>query len=296
MTSLTLVKATDDTYLDCPVLNKNRVLLVQRGIGAQLEFQIRDRSGTPVDFCEVIPSGTTTTPAPGSQLPQVIWRFRDAFAYSNEIVQVIGWAHDCELGLVRMNMPDNLAEVANIWRFNVAIVDGEGLIQVMDQGLLSVERSLFVTVDTTNALGGPITIGEIRLHLRDTVIENDLHDEFEFSDAEIIHAMTLPIMQWNETPPNVAFFDGQTFPYRYNWLQATIANLLKVAAHWYRRNKLKASHGGLTVDDKNKDVDYLQVARMLEQDWREWMMRKKKEINIARASGTVSSSYGHGWF
>jgi hypothetical protein len=297
---LTLVRATDDKYLDCPVLNKTRVLTSFRGVCTQLEYQLRDRAGNAVNICSVVDnrdlSVTTTTPAPGEQTSQVLWRFRDAFGYSNEVYQVVGWSHDCENGLVRVNTPDILVDNANIWRFNIGIKDDQGNIQVVDEGLLSVERGLFVNVDTTSQLGGPITIGEVRLHMRDTVTENDLWDDFEFSDAEIIHAMSLPIMQWNETTPAVGNFDAQTFPWRYNWLQATVGNLLKIAAHWYRRNKLKANHGGVSVDDKNKDVDYLQVSRMLEADWKEWMMNKKKEINIARASGTVISTYGYGWF
>jgi len=89
----------------------------------------------------------------------------------------------------------------------------------------------------------------------------------------------------------VVKYTSQTFPYHHFWTVAATANLLKIAASWYQRNQLQASHGGITVDDKNKANPYLQVAMQLQGEWREWMMQKKVELNAAQIYGRVDSPY-----
>lgn len=299
MSEPNLVSVSSDTYNDCPVLNKDRVITMYRGVCATLEFQLHDRQGSPLDFSAYVfdtdpyAGPTTTTAEPGGQ---VIFRFRDAFGSTPEIIQVVGWAHDAAEGLVRVDLPSEITDQANIYRFNVAITDVDGHIRYVDQGLLSVEQSLFADGDPVN-LQGPLTLNEIRLSLRDTIQENDLHEDFEFSDAEIITCIMRPLQEWNEQPPSVATFTARDFPFRHHWLLAVTGYLLRIAAHWYRRNKLQATHGGIQVDDKNKDQAYLEAAQLLLEEWRKFIRQKKIEINIQLASGVVHSRFGYTrWF
>lgn len=294
-----LVQSVDQEHLGCPVVTKDRAVSFPRGVAATLQWEIRSSAGQVADLSALLGSvtvGTTsTTLAPGS-LAQVVFRFRQAGCGSGEIVQVVGYSWDAECGLVRVDLPSTIYDVPGIWQFDVAVSDDEGYVKIIDHGLLSVERSMFVSTDVTSVLMGPLTLGEIRLQLRDSAIENDLLAEVEFDDAELLHAMLQPINEWNETPPTVALFSASNFPFRYHWLQATVANLLLTASHWYRRNKLQIqTKGGVSDDSKNRDNPYLQTAMLLRQDWREFMQRKKLEINLRLASGSTFSSYQSWW-
>jgi len=156
---------------------------------------------------------------------------------------------------------------------------------------VSIERGLF---GANLNLQGPITLGEIRTEIWDHAVQNDLLDDVQFRDADLLHAMIQPIRYWNEVPPPVGSYTAANFPFHYWWLQATVAHLLKMAAHWYRRNKLKASHGGVTVDAKNKDQEYYVIAKDIEKEWKEFVLVRKASINAGLASGSVGSVYGHG--
>jgi hypothetical protein len=90
----------------------------------------------------------------------------------------------------------------------------------------------------------------------------------------------------------VAYFSTRNFPYHDNWLKATISNLMKIAAVWYERNRLQATHGGITVDDRDKLNPYLQVSMQLQEEWKEFVMWKKVQINAGLAVGIVGSPYG----
>lgn len=294
-----IVESADQTHLDCPVITKSRVISFPRGTAATLQWEVRDGAGRTVDLTGLLGTvdfGTTTTTANPSSLAQVVFRFRMAGSASPTVYQVIGDAWEADQGLVRVDIPSTVYDCPGIWLFDVAVSDDEGYVRVIDSGMISVERSMFISADPSVVSQGPLTLDEIRIHLRDTAAENDLSAEVEFDDTEIIQAIIRPIQEWNETPPTVAIFDTGNFPYRYWWLQAVTASLLMTAAHWYRRNKLQIqTKGGINDDSKNRDQAYTQAAMLLRQEWKEWMRHKKVEINMRLASGSIGSPYGGGW-
>jgi hypothetical protein len=136
--------------------------------------------------------------------------------------------------------------------------------------------------------GWPITVPEIRMAIRDTCPEvNFLIDKVEFEDHEVIWAIRQPVDQWNAVPPPVGTFTVADFPYRYYWLRAAIAELLRMAAIWMRRNDLDYSAGGVQVMDTKKWPDYLRLSDMLRKEWTDWMKQKKIEINLDGAYATL---------
>ena len=288
----------DDIHLGCPVLSKTRVLTVPRGIQGIIRWQFRDREGNAINLGDIINnavSGTTTTTPPPSG--QVIFRFANAFpcTVSTSLVhQIIGEGYNANEGWVQVEMSELLSDSPGIWRFEIAVTDSQGVPQRVDTGLLSIEHGLFPVVDASKFVGPP-TINEIRIHLRDSSFENDLLGNVEFDDAEILACIIRPIQQWNEHPPEVAYFTADNFPYRHNWLDAITARLLRIGAHWYRRNNFKSSQGGVTVADRDKEREYLVAAKELDDRWHEFIRLKKLEINVNAASGSVNSTYGSGW-
>jgi len=106
------------------------------------------------------------------------------------------------------------------------------------------------------------TVEEIRRHLRDTGLENELlNNEVQFSTPEIIGALLTPVRVWNETPPDIARYNCHNFPYTHHWRQGVVAELLRSAAHHYMRNDMPVNHGGVQGNLKNKYDQYLRLAQ-----------------------------------
>lgn len=129
---------------------------------------------------------------------------------------------------------------------------------------------------------------DVRIWLRDSdPSANLLLDDFEFGQEEIRTASTLAVDAWNEEAPAIVSYELYNFPYRFALLRGTAANLLFMAAHRYRRNKLNYAVPGGAVNDQDKDREYDAAGERLWQAYVDWVRRKKRSINIERGWGTV---------
>lgn len=129
---------------------------------------------------------------------------------------------------------------------------------------------------------------DIRIWLRDTNPEaNLLLDDLEFTPEELRTAQTLTVDYWNDQPPYVARYDYTKFPYRSALLNGTVANLLFIAAHRYRRNDLPYSAGGTSVNDQGKHKDYDAAGQRLWSEYKEWVVTNKRALNMQRGFGII---------
>lgn len=144
----------------------------------------------------------------------------------------------------------------------------------------------------TNAQGPcdyPLSIAEVRLSLRDSCpAGNFLIDDYEYTDKEIYMCIHRVVDLWNESPPPVATFSYISFPYRYHWTQAVMGLLLMSAARHKLRNWLPAQGGGITINDQSIWREYHNIGQQYMEEFKDWMLRKKVEINIAGAYGGFS--------
>lgn len=160
-----------------------------------------------------------------------------------------------------------------------------------------VEPSLFADAsrpDLARPMSAVITLPEIRMELRDLdSTYNALLDAVEFKDAEIMAAIRKPVDKWNELLPYepTLHFTYDRFPFRYNWTRATCGYLLEMAAHWYRRNDLPVTAGGVQVADRNKHLTYEPKARELLDEYDRWARQRKVALSMALAWGTVGSPW-----
>jgi hypothetical protein len=141
-----------------------------------------------------------------------------------------------------------------------------------------------------------LTIAEVRLAIRDRCREdNSLLDSVEFSDTEIAWAIRRPVEYWNEIPPPLRpIYTAATFPYRYNWVNGVIGELMVMAAHNYERNRLQYAAANLSVDDKDKAAYYLQAADRYQALYKQWVLQAKKSINMGLAyNSTALRSFGN---
>jgi hypothetical protein len=140
---------------------------------------------------------------------------------------------------------------------------------------------------------GYITDMDIRIFLRDHPLTNKLLGDFEYTPEELRMAMTLVVDKWNDTPPFIANFRIDTFPFRWAYVAGTTANLLTMAAHKFRRDNLTYQVSGGSVDDQNKAPIYDQAAAVVAAEFNDWMKRTKVAINLSQAWGSDTQYYGY---
>lgn len=272
----------------CPVLTKERVAVVERGVAASLQWQIRDNDGNPVDLTSLL-GNDPPTPVGGS----VSFRFADAISpdSGHAPLALVGYLVDAPSGTVQCDLTNRVTAVARLLAVGVGISNAGNQLVLVNNGILSVERGLFG--DWSKQADGPPTLADLRMQLRDTMLENSLTDLPEFSDQEIIFCLAKPLRVWNETPPPVFQARASNFGcYRENWLKATCGELFTMAAMWYRRNRFNAAGGGIQDDSLAKAPEYDQAAQLLQQQWTQWMQLEKNRISALQFMGTFGSAYG----
>jgi hypothetical protein len=287
----------------CPILTRIKAFIVQEGMRATLEHIFRDRAGLA---CDLTPgqvqsessasSGSSDSSATTTD-DVVTMRIREFIGPVDNstvsVYSVTGTISDAAEGAVRAVIPAEVACRAGIyqlsWRFQR---DGETTL--INDGLLSVERSLFGDLTDQPLHDGPPTLNEFRMQIMDSgAAENVLLDDVEFDDEQLIIALIKPIRYFNEVPPPLSIqYNTFTFPWYSHWVDAAAGYLCQFAAHNYRRNRFKTDAGGVTVDDKNKEREYLQQSVLLINEYKEWVTLKKCEINARSFVGTVGSTYG----
>ena len=156
------------------------------------------------------------------------------------------------------------------------------------------ERSLYGGTngwDRDGHLGTP-TINEIRNRIMDYAGDNLLLDDVEFTSDQIFQAIGHPIQEWeSELPPLGYHYTTKTFPWRERWAIATIGYLYRYASAYYSRNYMKNSGGGVSIEDKNKEREYLTRSQIMLEEWRVWMKQKKIQLNGEQFYGTITGSY-----
>lgn len=291
--SQTIVTADTPANDGCPVLTRTRAFLVDQGVRATLEHVMRDAKGQVVDLRDCAEDGESDSDGSTST---VVLRIAPVEAHGclgpDDLVEIEGTIHDAAAGKVRAQLTAAVASKAGIYQLSWGVLDTNGELVLVNRALLSVERSLFAPVEELGQ--GPPTINEIRLSIRDShANDNLLLDDVEFDDAEIVQAIVRPVQYWNEQPPPVAVFRVSNFPFREMWLRAIHAMLFRTAAEHYRRNRLPYQAGGVTVDDRNKEKEYLASSKDLQMQWEEFVVRQKVAINARKAFGRIDT---HGWW
>jgi len=134
----------------------------------------------------------------------------------------------------------------------------------------------------------PLTIFEVRMAMRDRCpSDNTLLEDVEFTNTEIAYCMSRPIDYWNEAlPPIRNTYTAATFPYRYNWTDGAIGELLRMAGLNLTRNRLPLNAGGLSVDDKMRAENYINMGAQMIENYKTWVASKKYSINMEDTYGT----------
>lgn len=298
-----IVTATIPELDNCPILTRLKAFIVDQGSAVTLEHVFRDKTGNPVDLSAWLstPSSQSMSQTPAGTVKIIVkeWLAEGAQPIINPIFEAWGEGISPSNGVVRAALTEDMVETAGIYEINWAVLNELGRPVIIDRGIISVERSLFpVSIDVLYKNLGPATLQEIRMMMMDSSPnENLLLDDIEFNDEQILLALAKPIRQWNETPPPIMQFTTRNFPYKGAWTSAVLGELHMMAAHKYRRNRLQHSAGGVTIDDLNKEREYMAEGQRLLQEYTSWLLNKKISLNMKLFVGQAPSQYSHrsGW-
>lgn len=272
-----------------PILSRMRAISITQGQCATIQWQMHDKDGVPVSLTAC------------AELPfKVVLRLKEQISLGNQnpIQQVDATVTDATTGQVAAELTKNMVGIPGIYYAEMALINTPAeeanlpCVVFSNTFYLIINRSTFDAA-TDNHYGGPPSIAEVRLHLRDSAPgESYLLENLMFDDAEIALAIARPVQYWNEIPPPLGrSYNTQNFPFRYHWLEGICANLFLMVAEQFRRNQLSYSAGGVAVDDQNKEANYDRAGQTRWQAYREWVRATKASINLEGCYGEVSSNY-----
>lgn len=193
---------------------------------------------------------------------------------------------ECEIkdpiaGKIHLKLEPDDMKHSGLWWGAIKLFDNDNILIEQFPCWLLVKQTLEDKVKRRT-----LTVPEVRAFLFDRCPEdNRLLASTQFTDDEIMEAMRNPIDEWNDTPPSVAIFNTVNFPWRLQWLKGTAAYLLKSLAIQQIRNNATYQTGTLSVNDSDKGQLFDQLGEKLYKEWRDWMMAKKREINISLGWG-----------
>ena len=280
----------------CPILTRIKAFLVYEGHCATLETTLRDRQGRPVNLAEVVVSESESVSTSQHVAGDIVVRIKEMVGCASgpsKVYELTGELTDDVNGTVRVPLTTDIVNRAGIYQLNWAFMEN-GRPVLINEGLLSVERSLFGGLDSPKHVTGPPTINELRMHIMDSSgAENLLLDDVEFGDEQIAMALIKPIEYFNEiNPPILQRYTTHNFPWRSHWLDAATGYLMQFAAHNYRRNRLAINSGGTNIDDQNKEKEYLVASKLMLDQWKDFAAMKKLALNMQACTGSIGSAYG----
>jgi hypothetical protein len=197
-------------------------------------------------------------------------------------------------GCVDCLLPSDIVACPGIFKIEFALLDVDDNVKFTNWIYLVINKGQWGAAGSLTQVGGSLTIPEVKLFLRDSDPADNLWlGVEEFDIAEIAACIALPIDYFNQSqPPLHQSWTTQNFPWRYFWLQATCAQLYKLAARHYTRVHLPyQQQGGLMIDDKNKAKEYWAMYEHDWNEWKDWTLHKKVELNAWGAVQGVGSPY-----
>ena len=194
---------------------------------------------------------------------------------------------DAAKGTFTYKVPLAATDDPGVFVFEAALLASDGSIVLANAGYVEIYQTLL----TDNPIS-VISVPLIRRMLRDaTPLANRILEECEFTIQEIQDAIAMAIDEFNSTPPVMTNLNYTTKTFKWPlWLaKGAIGNLLSMAALWYARNDLRVQSAGITSDDMGKAPLYQQLANQYKQEWRDWVKMARRQINISRGWGRVTS-------
>lgn len=281
-----------------PLLSRMRAVQINGGQEARVRWTMIDREGNPIDLTGCVNQFDSSASSGLLDGLQLKFRLREYLSIGRQDLPP-KWEYEATVltpaaGEVEAVLPARATNTPGVYFAEMAIVgqDSYGDVATLFSNTFYVIINRGLWSARASHPGGPPSIMEVRLHLRDSnEAEGFLADNVTFDDAEIAHAIAKPVMYWNEIPPPIGTYTTSTFPYRYHHLEGIAAQLFYTIAEHNRKGNLTYSAAGVTIDDYDKEPNYEAAAARRWQAFTDFVRRKKAEINLGQCFGTVSSPY-----
>ena len=299
-TDITNQEKARRTYVDkIPIESKPRVYDLRVRQDAYLDFLFVDDDGNPQDLNGTYPHDSNNDTVNESDMPDPDVGFK---AFIREAVTGCR-PMECETTITDINNGKISIHVTPEQTSLPGIYNGEVICYPTNNPKAIIKTCpfyLYITYGLNNANSCSLMpLSEIRLMLRDTSLEeNLLIDGLNFTDEEIMLATKLTIQKFNDIPPreNFPIFNSTSFPFKSILLEGIQGQLFFMAAEWHRKNNLQYSAGGVSLNDKNKEPNYLQAGQMHWQEFLQLAKAEKVKLNMDLNWGTISSAYAHAWY
>lgn len=301
MTDPTIVRPTVSSYEGQDVLGRMQAIMVTQAQNATVEWIFRrpasaglDKAGNALNLEDILSSGSSSSSDSSSSssvtLPDFKVRFIEALSQlpGSSIYEMNVSVHDAQAGTVRWQLSSELVAYPGVYRGEIAALrPGTSEILFVQPLFLLVERGLWGDLTT----GGSLGWSEIKLSVRDSAPEDSyLNDQLEWDLAEVCQAIIRPVAYFNECQPPIRLrYTTTSYPFREQWLRATVGELYRLAASCYRREAVQYSAAGVALNDKNKAAEYDQVALLRDQEYKMFVRTKKIQLNAERAFGSAGT-------
>lgn len=278
---VTTVERAKQTLVDNKSLStKMRSFVLTANQTAQLDFIFQDDLGSPYDL--------TTIPATCSFTGLLVEKVSGLRIPVTAISMSVAEA-DKKRGVLTIQLTSGETQIPGVYNLSISCNNTDDSVLQENHCYVYIARS---ALDT---LSGPPDMLEIRLQLHDSSPEENLIlDGLTFSDEEIALAVTRPVLFFNELRPDVGvYYSTVNFPYRYHWIEGTIAQLYRIAAEFHRKNNLQYSAGGVSMNDLNKEQNYAQMADRHWAVFADFCKREKVKMNVDQGFALIPSGYGY---
>lgn len=269
----TLISPDISSVTACGDPNRQAAFVVPAGEDVSLLWQVMDASGNPVSVPTSLPGDGPDYSEPPGRMALVTTLFCDR---AIPLLATIG-VHAS--GRLVIGLPASVSTSPNLYLVEVRWTDDDGTYSRTT--LMSVEVSLANRYGG-NLQTGPLPLSQVRTRLRDYPEFNDITGRFEFSAEEILEAIARPVMYWNETAPVVSRHGITTFPFRSQWLDATVSTLYQTSAHWMLRNDVPIQAEGVSASERSatKWQYMLNFSASMWQEYQRFVSRQKGMENV----------------
>jgi len=139
----------------------------------------------------------------------------------------------------------------------------------------------------------PVVISDVRMYVMDRGDEdNVLLDAEEWSDAQISLGIIRAVEIWNESVPESNYTYTQiSFPFKSNWMEGILGEILHTKAMNLVRNRMPAQAGGIVIDDKARAEVYLALSKDYRDRYKLWCLNTKSALNLENLYGSTYNPY-----
>jgi len=284
-----------DTQYGEKLWRQKRAILIDQAMCVYIQLAMRDRSGQNIDLTHYGFSGSESSSSSSASTTTTLGaRWRESSLVDKDLYQTTPTVIDAEAGIIKSIVPSQIADKTGIYLAQFALLNDEDCPFFMDDCYVYNQHSAWYDTSETTTQVGPPLVDDVRLSLRDSDPQlNELISEYDFDLGEIAYAATRTIQYWNDQPPTItrAQYSTKTFPFRDIWLEGIQLYLFELAEEHYRRNFFRVTAGGTVTDDKNKHREYNAAWKERFARFKELVMHRKAQINIAGAWATLGAGY-----